>query len=173
LRIGSLVCSHERGTPDARHAGGLPTRATTSKWSAVSHPDDPAATRASILTYPPQRRLRFAPMSVITKSSRRWTETTIENELRTQIGELGHFPTRAELVARGLRGLWDAMRSTDGVDAWRERLANGPVVATETGNGHDPATSREQIELLAYELYERGAPGSPLDHWLQAERTLV
>ncbi|MGO9960262.1 MAG: DUF2934 domain-containing protein [Solirubrobacteraceae bacterium] len=125
-------------------------------------------------------------MSAISKSRRRWTDTTIECELRTQIAELGQFPTRAELVARGLRGLWDAMRSAGGADAWRERLERGEVpaapgqagdaqepAAPDNGNGHHPEVSPQRIEQLAYELFEHGAPGSALDHWLEAERTLA
>ena len=148
-------------------------------------------------------------MSVTTNSRRRWTETTIETELRIQIDALGHFPTRAELVSRGNRGLWDAMRSAGGVDAWRQRLEHGHVSASsqeghdehepiaaatvenvqqppaaqpaddvqepapDVGDGHARAVAHERIEVLAYELYEKGAPGSPLDHWLEAERTLA
>lgn len=66
-------------------------------------------------------------MSLSTPSRRRWTESTIESELRGQLAELGHFPTRAELVARGLRGLWDAMmRTAGGVETWQERLQERP-----------------------------------------------
>jgi len=100
-------------------------------------------------------------MSVITKPRRRWTDDAIEIELRAQSAELGHFPNRAELVERGLRGLWDAMRTSGGPDAWRGRLEveRMPV-------------SREEIAARAYELYERGAPGDAVAHWLDAERQL-
>jgi hypothetical protein len=92
---------------------------------------------------------------------RRWNDDTIETELRAQIAALGHFPTRAELVASGLRGLWDAMRAGGGAEAWQSRL-----------NGGEPAPSREAIAARAYELYERGAPGDHVEHWLVAEREL-
>jgi Protein of unknown function (DUF2934) len=97
-----------------------------------------------------------------TSTRRRWTDTTIENELRAQSAALGHFPSRAELVARGLRSLWDAMRSSGGVDAWRERVDSGPS-----------APSHEKIATRAYELYEQGAPGDADAHWLAAERELT
>jgi len=135
-------------------------------------------------------------MDVNTNPRRRWTETAIENELRTQTKEIGHFPARSELVARGLRGLWDAMRSSGGVDAWRQRLEEAqPVPTPETHvewlqpsqeqdvdhQGHPPQAqleerppepSHEEIAKLAYELYERGAPGGAVDHWLAAKQQL-
>ncbi len=97
----------------------------------------------------------------MTTPRRRWTDTVIEHELRGQCAELGHFPSRSELVSRGLRGLWDAMRSTGGADAWRERL-----------EGQRPV-SHAEIAALAYHLYEGGSPGGDLDHWLAAERRLA
>jgi len=94
---------------------------------------------------------------------RRWTDASIESELRAQSAELGHFPTRSELVAKGLRGLWDAMRSSSGgVDGWRERL-----------NGNPSAPSREEIAVRAYELYAQGAPGDAETHWFAAEEELI
>jgi hypothetical protein len=96
-----------------------------------------------------------------TTPRRRWTEQTIENELRTQSAALGHFPTRSELVAAGLRGLWDAMRAGGGADAWRARINGGP-----SGPSH------EAIAARAYELHESGAPGDHVEHWLAAEREL-
>ena len=92
---------------------------------------------------------------------RRWTDAAVERELRVQCAELGHFPTRSDLVARGLRGLWDAMRSSGGVDAWRERAQGGTS-----------APSREEIAVRAYELYARGVPGDADAHWLAAEQEL-
>ena len=92
----------------------------------------------------------------------RWTDPAIENELHAQVAALGHFPTRGELVARGLRSLWDAMRSSGGVDTWRERVRSGPS-----------APSHEDIAARAYELYERGSPGDAQAHWLAAERELT
>jgi hypothetical protein len=92
---------------------------------------------------------------------RRWTDATIEHELRLQSADLGHFPTRSDLVARGLRGLWDAMRSAGGADAWRERLG-----------GDASAPSHGEIAARAYELYAQGAPGDADGHWHAAEREL-
>jgi len=93
---------------------------------------------------------------------RRWTEAAIKSELRVQSAALGHFPTRSELLACGLRGLWDAMRSSGGVDNWRERLKGSPS-----------APSREEIAVRAYELYAQGSPGDAEAHWLAAERELT
>jgi Protein of unknown function (DUF2934) len=93
---------------------------------------------------------------------RRWTDEAIEQELRAQSAALGHFPTRSELVARGLRGLWDAVRSSGGVDAWRQRVQSGR-----------PAPSHAEIAARAYELYAHGAPGDAEAHWLAAERELT
>jgi hypothetical protein len=44
---------------------------------------------------------------------------------------------------------------------------------SDNGNGHHPDVSVERIQQLAYELFEHGAPGGALDHWLEAERTLA
>jgi len=93
---------------------------------------------------------------------RRWTDAAIESELRVQSAELGHFPTRSELVACGLRGLWDAMRSSGGVDAWRERVQRIP-----------PAASHEEIAARAHDLYAQGCPGDAEAHWLAAEQELT
>jgi hypothetical protein len=92
---------------------------------------------------------------------RRWTDAVIESELRLQSAELGHFPTRSDLVARGLRSLWDAMRAAGGVDFWRERVQGGPS-----------ELSREDIAVRAYELYAQGLPGDADAHWLAAEQEL-
>lgn len=93
---------------------------------------------------------------------RRWTDAAIETELRTQTAALGHFPTRTELVALGLRGLWDAMRSSGGADMWRERMQSEPS-----------SSSHEQIAARAYELYQQGLPGGAEAHWLAAEQELT
>jgi Arc/MetJ-type ribon-helix-helix transcriptional regulator len=118
-------------------------------------------------------------MSATTTPRRRWTDVSIESELREQIAELGHFPTRSELVSRGLRGLWDAMRSSGGVDSWRDRLESGSS-ASEPASVQAPApapapasASHDEIAVRAYYLYEDGLPGDPMDHWLAAERELV
>ncbi len=96
------------------------------------------------------------------RTRRRWTDAGIENEVLAVTGALGRFPTRAELAARGLRGLWDAMRASGGVDAWRERVLQAP-----------PGPSHEQIAVRAHELYEQGYPGDAEAHWLAAERDLT
>jgi hypothetical protein len=105
------------------------------------------------------------------KTRRRWTDATIETELRAVTDELGHFPTRAELAERGLRGLWDAMRASGGVDAWRERAPN--AAAQAPAPDAPPGTSHDQIAARAYELYEQGHPGDAEAHWLAAERDLT
>ncbi len=96
-----------------------------------------------------------------TTPRRRWTDHAVEAELRSQIAARGHFPTRPELVASGLRGLWDAMRADGGAEAWRVRMSDGR-----------PGPSHEVIAARAYELYQRGAPGDHVGHWLAAEREL-
>jgi hypothetical protein len=100
-------------------------------------------------------------MTTITTTRRRWTDDTIESELLAVCAQLGHFPSRAELVDRGLRGLWDAMRHSRGVEGWSDRIVTGR-----------PATSADQVAARAYELYERGTPGDAMDHWLEAEQQL-
>jgi len=125
-------------------------------------------------------------MSTITKPRRRWTDNAIESELRAQCAELGHFPTRAELAARGLRGLWDAMRSAGGVDVWRERLEREPsqpapaVVAevapgdiAEIPPGEIAEVTHAEIAARAYELYEQGVRGDAIAHWHAAEQQLT
>jgi hypothetical protein len=93
---------------------------------------------------------------------RRWTDAAVESELRTQIAALGRFPTRSELVALGLRGLWDAMRSSGGVVVWRERMQR-----------ESPPVSHEQIAARAYELHLQGLPGGAEAHWLAADQELT
>jgi Arc/MetJ-type ribon-helix-helix transcriptional regulator len=95
-----------------------------------------------------------------TTRRRRWTDDAIENELRAQIAALGRFPTRSELVASGLRSLWEAMR-VGGVEMWRARLTD-----------EHAGPSHEAIAARAYQLYEQGAPGDAVQHWLAAERDL-
>jgi hypothetical protein len=90
---------------------------------------------------------------------RRWTEATIDAELRPLVAELGRFPTRPELAARGLTGLYRALARTGGTDMWRARLSAPRSVA------HD------EIALRAYFLSQSGG-GDPISHWLQAEREL-
>ncbi len=128
-------------------------------------------------------------------SRRRWTEPVIEEELSTLTAKLGRFPDRKDLVAEGLRSLWEAMQRGDGVDAWRERLTGarqtadtGPAIEpvdiepadTEqvdiepaAAAGSSPTPTTEQIAELAYKLHEDGVEGDQLSHWLAAERLLA
>lgn len=89
-------------------------------------------------------------MSLSTPSRRRWTESTIESELRAQLAALGHFPTRAELVARGLRSLWDAMRAAGGVAFWQGRLEDAP--------GRDAASNHQQAPTPEATTSHEAAP---------------
>ena len=54
------------------------------------------------------------------------------------------------------------MRSSGGVDAWRERVTSGAS-----------APSHEQIAVRAYELHAKGSPGDAEAHWLAAEQELT
>jgi Protein of unknown function (DUF2934) len=97
----------------------------------------------------------------INPAQRRWTNARIETDLRAAITELGEFPSRAQLVALGQRSLWDAMRRTGGAEVWRDRLMS------------DRLPTREEIAARAYQLYEAGADGDSVAHWLAAERELA
>ena len=90
---------------------------------------------------------------------RRWTEDTIDAELRPLVAELGRFPTRSELAARGLSGMYAALFRTGGVGTWRARLAAPRAIA------------HEDIARRAYFL-SQAEGGDPVAHWLQAEREL-
>jgi predicted NBD/HSP70 family sugar kinase len=100
-------------------------------------------------------------VSVARTTRSRWTDGAIQAELSARRAELGHFPTRSELVARGLRGLWDAMRSTGGIESWQARLDGSR------------SPSHDEIAARAYELYERGVAGDCVAHWLAAEQQLA
>src|SRR3954467_14740256 len=94
---------------------------------------------------------------------RTWTETAMEAELLSITAEIGRFPKRAELTARGVGGLWSAMQRNGGIDAWRERVtgASRPV----------PTATHDDIARRAYFLaQERG--GDPMANWLAAEQEL-
>ena len=95
---------------------------------------------------------------------RTWNDATIAAELAAVVAALGRFPKRADLVERGLGGLWTAMQRRGGVAAWRERLA--APVAEPTG-----VVAYEDIARRAYFIaQERG--GDPVANWLLAEREL-
>ncbi len=93
---------------------------------------------------------------------RRWTQETIEAELRSLIAELGHFPTRSELDARGLSGLYKAMRR-EGADWSHLQEGEAPAAKVE----------REHVAVAAYYLSQDGTQGDPVEHWLEAERRLT
>ena len=124
---------------------------------------------------------------------RTWNESAIEAELGAITTELGRFPKRAELTARGVGGLWNAMQRNGGIDAWRARVpraggpsATGAPIATGAGGpiatgaggpiaagaGEPTATaSHDDIARRAYFLAkERG--GDPMENWLAAEQEL-
>ena len=97
-----------------------------------------------------------------------WTPERITAELAIAVAALGHFPTRPELVARGQRGLWDAMRRSGGIEHWRTAVAAAGAPAPAPGAGH---AAHEQIAVAAY--YRHLAGGSdPLSDWLSAEADL-
>jgi hypothetical protein len=105
-------------------------------------------------------------MSTITRARRRWTGETIDSALQQLIAELGRFPSRAELVARGQRGRWEAMRNRGGVDRWRQQAeaAAGSRVA-------EPI-SYQRVAARAYQLYQQGQPGDAISYWFTAEAQL-
>ncbi len=94
---------------------------------------------------------------------RTWTEETLLAELTAVVSELGQFPKKSDLEARGNGSLWGAMQRRGGVPAWRERLAAAP----------SPISTPADVAVAAYFLHESGHPGEPLDHWLAAERQLA
>jgi hypothetical protein len=100
-----------------------------------------------------------APYGAAMTTRRRWTDDTIEAELRPLVAHLGRFPTRSELAARGLSGLYSALARTGGTSAWRARLAAPQPPA------------HEDIARRAY-LLSLAGDGDPVAHWLQAEREL-
>jgi hypothetical protein len=102
---------------------------------------------------------------------RRWTVETIEAELRPLIAELGHLPKRSELEARGLGGLYRAMRK-DGMPDWSHLVEESTTVTTAVvAAGKRPTV--DEIALAAYFLHINGEQGEPMDHWLRAERQLA
>ncbi len=46
------------------------------------------------------------------------------------------------------------------------------AAAVQVEPAQKPAPSYEQIAQRAYELWQKGTPGSEMDHWLLAEREL-
>src|SRR3954469_8753047 len=93
----------------------------------------------------------------------RWTPETIHATLEPIVAELGRFPKRDELAARGLSGLSSAMGRDGGVAEWRARF-EAPAAPAEI--------THEAIAERAYQLSLKGE-GDPLEHWLTAERELA
>ena len=51
------------------------------------------------------------------------------SELTAVIADLGRFPKKTDLEARGNGSLWGAMQRRGGIAAWRERVAVAPAPA--------------------------------------------
>jgi Protein of unknown function (DUF2934) len=102
---------------------------------------------------------------------RRWTVETIESELRPLIAELGRLPKRSECEARGLGGMYRAMRKQDAPD-WGYLLEEQNTVLDALPAGARQPTV-EEIATAAYFLHINGEDGDPVQHWLQAERQLA
>ncbi|HVP03721.1 MAG TPA: hypothetical protein VMT10_14215 [Solirubrobacteraceae bacterium] len=97
-----------------------------------------------------------------------WTSKRINAELTAAVSAIGHFPTRTELVARGQRSLWEAMRRNGGIEHWQTKVAatGRPDAPADIG-----APSHESIAVAAY--YRHLAGGSdPLSDWFAAEADL-
>jgi hypothetical protein len=98
---------------------------------------------------------------------RTWTDDTVLAELTAVIGELGRFPKKTDLEARGIGGLWGAMQRRGGIAVWRERVtATAEPAFVATAGAAD-------VAVAAYFLYQNGHPGGPEEHWLAAERELA
>jgi hypothetical protein len=94
---------------------------------------------------------------------RRWTPETIESELRPLIAELGRLPKRSECEARGLGGMYRAMRK-EGAPDWSHLLEAERPPSTPTA---------DEIATAAYFLHINGEDGDDVAHWLRAERELA
>jgi hypothetical protein len=99
-------------------------------------------------------------------SRSKWTPETIHAALEPIVAELGRFPKRDELSARGLGGLSAAMGKHGGVAFWRARFAETPAPAPA------PVT-REAIAERAYFISLERQGGDPFEHWIAAERELT
>jgi hypothetical protein len=87
-----------------------------------------------------------------------WTDASILEHLEPIVDELGRMPTRADLRAHGLLGLWEAMRRRGGVESWEARVM-GPRRA-------------EAVRERAYYISLVSPEPDAVAHWLQAEREL-
>lgn len=110
----------------------------------------------------------------------KWTPETIHATLEPIVAELGRFPKRDELSARGLGGLSTAMGKHGGVAEWRGRFADAAPVAVETVEVVEVVEtapvgeiSHEAIAERAYYLAIENQGGDPMHHWLAAERELA
>ena len=97
----------------------------------------------------------------------RWTPETIQATLEPIVAELGRFPKRDELAARGLSGLSSAMGRNGGVAEWRAKFETQPSVAAAS-----PEVTYEAIAERAYFLALEGG-SDPVINLLTAERELV
>src|SRR3954447_16486003 len=123
-----VLVSREAAACPPRRSGGVQTaqrtpsavpsrefRASLGGCADTGGGKEPSATRR---TFPAMTR-------------RTWNETAIEAELLEIVAALGRFPKRAELTARGVGGLWNAMQRNGGIDAWRARVSRAaPPSAT-------------------------------------------
>ena len=110
----------------------------------------------------------------------KWTPETIHAALEPIVAELGRFPKREELSARGLGGLSTAMGKHGGVAEWRTRFVVTPVedsVVVEVVETVEVApaaeVSREAIAERAYYIALEQQGGDPFEHWVAAERELT
>lgn len=119
----------------------------------------------------------------------KWTPETILATLEPIVAELGRFPKRDELSARGLGGLNTAMGKHGGVAEWRARFAGAAPVAVETVEVVEVVEVADVVETVAvvevvevshdaiaeraYYLALEEEGGDPVVHWLTAERELA
>jgi hypothetical protein len=64
-----------------------------------------------------------------------------------------------------------AAPAADAVQPVQVAIPASPGVSAER-TAPKPEITHQRIAERAYELYTQGAPGSPTDHWLQAEHEL-
>lgn len=104
----------------------------------------------------------------------RWTPETIHATLEPIVAELGRFPKRDELAARGLSGLSSAMGRNGGVAEWRAKFDAQPVADVPAGTVEAVSAEVTQAAIAerAYFLALEGGT-DPVINWLTAERELV
>jgi hypothetical protein len=110
----------------------------------------------------------------------KWNPETIHAALEPIVAELGRFPKREELSARGLGGLSTAMGKHGGVAEWRTRFVVTPVAdavvvdVVETVEVAPAAeVTQEAIAERAYYIALEQQGGDPFEHWVKAERELT